>query len=165
MLLLKGNMKQKGYTLMEVLIVATIVGILVTVGTVQYLEVKRRSKEKLAAQRLTQLALYERMYFREFGEYGEYFDLRDEGYIDEAYLYEDDDMTHYLRPAYIPEYTLEFNLDEEGGGFEIIAESVLEQSHTWYPRWVVIGGIRDLRGMYVEEDGVVKWLTSGRPVY
>jgi hypothetical protein len=150
---------------MEVLIVATIVGILVTVGTVQYLEVKRRAKEKLAAQKLSQLATYEKFYFRDFGEYADFEDLRIEGYIDWEYIYEDDEIQHYHRPVYLPEYTLEFNIDEEEDGFEIVAEPVLQEAHTWYPRWVPLGGIPDLRSMSVKEDGVVVWHETGRPVY
>jgi len=159
------KIRQRGYTLMEVLIVATIVGILVTVGTVQYLEVKRRSKEKLAVQRLAQLAVFERMYFRDFGNYATFEDLRIEGYIDESYLYQSDEPLHYHRPAYVPEYQLEFNLEQGGLGFEIVATGVLDEPHTWYPRWVPLGGIPDLRAFFVEEDGVVKWLDTGRPVY
>jgi len=162
---MKEKLGQKGYTLMEVLIVATIVGILVTVGTVQYLEVKRRSKEKLAASKLAQLAAYERMYFRDFGEYAEFEDLREEGYVDWDYIYEDDEPLHYQRPVYIPEYTLEFVLDEEGGGYEIVAEPVLTEQHLWYPRWYALGGIPYLRGLYVSEDGIVKWLENDRPIY
>ena len=162
---MKERLGQKGYTLMEVLIVATIVGILVSVGTVQFLEVKRRSKERLAAGKLVQLAAMERLYFRDFGGYATFEDLRVGGYIDFDYIYEDDEPLHYHRPAYIPEYGLEFNIDEEGGGFNIIAEPSLQQEHLWYPRWVALGGIPDLRSMYVEEDGVVKWLETGRPVY
>jgi len=165
MAVIKEKLGQKGYTLMEVLIVATIVGILVTVGTVQYLEVKRRSKEKLAAQRLSQLAIFESMYFREFGSYADFDDLKIEGYIDEGYLYEDDELQHYHRPAYIPEYELEFVIDDEEGGYEITAEPVLQEEHLWYPRWVPFGGIQDLRGMYVNEDGVVRWLSNDRAIF
>ncbi len=162
---LKEILGSKGYTLMEVLIVATIVGILVTYGTIQYMEAKWRGKEKLAAHKLAQLAVYERMYFREFGVYADFETLREQGYIDYDYIYEDDEPLHYRRPVYIPEYTLEFELDEEEGGYEIIAEPVLDQKHLWYPRWVPLGGISYLRAMYVEEDGVVKWLKTDRPVF
>ncbi|MCX6646483.1 MAG: type II secretion system protein [bacterium] len=156
---------QAGYTLMEVLIVATIIGILLSVGTVQYLEVKRRAKEKLAVSRLALLATYERMYLRTYGTYGEWDDLREEGYIAQDYNYQNDDLTHYDRPVYVPEYTLEFALDDTNGGFRITAKPVLQQAHLWYPRWVILGGIDDLRSVYVEEDGVVRWLDSDRAVY
>ncbi len=161
----RTNGSERGYTLMEVTIVAAIVGILVTIGTVQYLEVKRRAKENYCAQRLSQLATWERLYFRDYGEYAEYDDLRMEGYIDWDMVEEDDDLLHYNRPVYIQEYTLEFILNEEDGGFEIIAEHVLkDQPYLWYPRWVPLGGINELRGMKVNEDGVVMWLNTGRPV-
>jgi len=160
---------------MEVLIVATIVGILVTVGTVQYLEVKRRAKEHYCAQRLGQLAVYENMYFKEFGEYtdkwnagssGDSFSsLTEEGYIDEQYLYQSDELQHYKRPAYIQEYLLEFVIDENQNGFQIIATPVVNEVHLWYPRWTPLGGIDDLRSMFVEQDGVVRYLDSGRPVF
>jgi len=150
---------------MEVLIVATIVGILVTVGTVQYLEVKRRSKEKLAAQKLSELAVFERFFFRDFGDYATFEQLKEEGYIDADYVHEDDERLHLQKPVYLPEYTLDFIIDEEEGGFRIVAEPVLQEVHLWYPRWVPMGGIPDLRGMYVERDGVVRWLDSDRPVY
>ncbi len=165
MAVIKRKPDQKGYTLMEVLIVATIVGILVTVGTVQYLEVKRRSKERLATQKVAQLAMYENLYYRDYGDYADYQELREKGFIADEFLYEDDTLLHYERPAYIPEYTLEFTIDNENDGFEILAVPVLQQAHTWYPRWILIGGINDLRSVYVEEDGVVKWLTTGKPVY
>ena len=166
MLRLAGlKLRERGYTLMEVLIVATIIAILVTVGTVQYLEVKRRGKEHYCAQRLAQLSVMERMYFREFGAYATFDDLRVEGYIDWSYIYEDDTLLHYHRPVYIQEYTLEFNIDEEGGGFEIIAEPVLQEAHLWYPRWVPMGGIPELRAMMVDEQGIVRWLETGRPVF
>lgn len=155
---------QAGYTLMEVLIVATIIAIITTVGTVSYLEAKRRAKEMYAAQRLAQLAVFERMYFRDFASYGDYEDLRTEGYIDEQYLYKDDEPTHYHRPVYIQDYKLTFNIDEAGGGFEIIAEPVLGQHWLWYPRWTALGGIPYLRAVTVNQDGVVRWLDSNRPV-
>jgi hypothetical protein len=132
---------------------------------VQYLEVKRRSKEKLAASKLAQLAAYERMYFRDFGEYATFQELRDEGYVDWDYYTASDDRLHTHRPVYIPEYTLEFVLDEEGGGYEIVAEPVLTERHLWYPRWYAQGGIPYLRGMYVNQDGIVKWLENDRPIY
>ncbi len=149
---------------MEVLIVATIVAILVTVGTVQYLEVKRRAKEHYCAQRLAQLAIWEDLYSRELGEYANFDDLQREGYVDWDFL-EDDDRLHYQRAAFILEYKLEFNKDKEGGGFEIIAEPVVDEPYLWYPRWTPMGGIAGLRSMKVEEDGVVKWLDTGRPVF
>ena len=164
MLGLKNN-RERGYTLMEVLVVATIVGILVSVGTVQYLEVKRRSKEKLAAQKVAQLAVYERFYFRDFGKYATFMELRDEGYIDEQYLYEDDDLLHLDRPAYIPEFMLDFQIDEETSDFKITAEPVLQSRHAYYPRWVPLGGIDEYRSVFVEKDGVVRWLDTGRPVF
>lgn len=156
---------QAGYTLMEVLIVATIIGILLSVGTVQYLEVKRRAKEKFAVSRLALLATYERMYLRNYGVYGDWPDLLDEGLIARDYINQSDDLTHYERPIYIPEYSLEFEIDSVNGGFKITAEPILQQAHLWYPRWVILGGIDDLRSFYVEEDGVVKWLETGRAVY
>jgi len=164
MLGLKNN-RERGYTLMEVLVVATIVGILVSVGTVQYLEVKRRSKEKLAAQKVAQLAVYERFYFRDFGKYADFEELREEGYIDEQYRFEDDDVLHYDRPAYIPEFMLDFQIDEETSDFKITAEPSLQSRHAWYPRWVPLGGIDEYRSVYVEKDGVVRWLDTGRPVF
>lgn len=165
MLGIKRKYSQAGYTLMEVLIVATIIGILLSVGTVQYLEVKRRAKEKLAVQKLSTLATYERFYFRNYGSYGEWDDLRGEGYIAQDYQYQSDDLTHYERPVYVPEYTLEFEIDDANGGYRITAEPVIQQQHLWYPRWVILGGIDDLRSFYVEEDGVVRWLETDRAVY
>lgn len=150
---------------MEVLMVATIIAILMTVGTVSYLEAKRRAKEQYAAQRLAQLAMFEHMYFREFGSYATFEDLREEGYLDQDYIYEDDEPQHYHRPVFIQDYKLEFNIDTEGGGYEIIATPVLEERHLWYARWTPLGGIPYLRSMKVNEDGVVKWLDTGRPVF
>lgn len=162
----KGYRTQRGYTLMEVLIVATIVGILLTIGSVQYLEVKRRSKENLCAQKLNQLAVYEKMYFRENGFYADWEDLLyDGGYVDESYVHPSDTLLHYDRPVYIPEYTLEFIISDDNLGYEIIAEPVIQDAYLWYPRWVPLGGIPELRSMYVDETGVVKWLANGRPVY
>lgn len=155
---------QRGYTLMEVTTVAAIIGILVTIGTVQYLEVKRRSKEHYCAHRLAQLAVYERLYFREFGEYAGFEGLKEAGYVDWDYL-EDDAMLHYDRPAYIQEFELEFILDDEEGGYRIVATPVLQQAHLWYPRWVALGGIPEYRSMVVEEDGVVRWEETDRPVF
>lgn len=156
---------QRGFTLMEVLIVATVVGILVTVGTVQYLEVKRRGKENYCAQRLSQIAAYEKMYYRDFGEYADFDDLRVEGYIDWDYLYKDDTTLHYLRPVYIQEYKLLFEIDGDANTYKVTATPAVDQPQLWYPRWVPLGGIDDLRSMYVETDGVVRWLDSGRPVF
>jgi type II secretory pathway pseudopilin PulG len=150
---------------MELLIVVTIVGILVTVGTVQYLEAKRRAKENFCAQRLAQLATWERMYFRDFGEYASYEDLRIEGYIDWDYVKEDDDLLHYNHPVYIQEYKLDFNIETETGGFEITAEPVVNERQLYYARWTPMGGIPELRSMKVNRDGVVMWLDTGRPVF
>jgi type II secretory pathway pseudopilin PulG len=150
---------------MEVLIVATIISILLTIGTVSYLEAKRRAKENYCAQRLAQLAVFERMYFRDFGVYTDFWGLRDEGYIDQEYLYEDDEPSHYHRPVYIQEYALDFNIDDTGGGFLIEATPVLTSRQLWYQRWVALGGISYLRAMKVNEDGVVMWSETGRPVF
>jgi hypothetical protein len=150
---------------MEVTTVAAIIGILVTMGTVQYLEVKRRSREHYCAHRLAQLAVYERLYFREYGDYTDFLGLREAGYIDWDYQWEDDTLLHYQRPVYIQEYELDFNLEEEETGFEIVATPVIQEAHLWYPRWVALGGIPDLRAMYVREDGVVRWVETERPVF
>jgi prepilin-type N-terminal cleavage/methylation domain-containing protein len=160
--LLKG---QHGYTLMEVLIVATIISILLTVGSVSYLEAKRRAKEQYAAQRLSQLAVFEKMYFREFGAYATFEDLRNEGYLAQDYIYEDDEPQHYHRPVYVQDYALDFIIDTAGGGFEIDAKPVLTESQLWYPRWMPLGGIPYLRSLKVDEQGVVMWLENGRPVF
>ena len=150
---------------MEVLIVVTIMGILLTVGTVQYLEVKRRAKESLCAHKLAELAMYEKIYYRENGNYGTFEDLWIEGYIDESYVHEDDTLLHYQKPVFIPEYELEFSINEENVGFIIAATPVIQQNYLYYPRWVPLGGIPELRSMYVDETGVVKWLTTDRPVF
>lgn len=165
MLGMKRNRDQHGFTLMEVLIVATIIGILLSVGTVQFLEVKRRAKEKLAVQKMAQLSIYETFYFRTYGSYADWDDLRVEGYINWDYIEQSDDLTHYDRPVYIPEYTIEFELDNVNFGYRIIAKPALDQAHLWYPRWAILGGIDDLRSLYVEEDGVVRWLATDRAVY
>ena len=156
---------QRGYTLMEVLLVATIISILLTIGTVSYLEAKRRAKEMYCAQRMAQLAVYERMYYREFAAYATFDELREEGYIDWDYIYPSDEPQHYHRPVYIQDYALEFDTETETGGFEIKATPVLlNQPQLWYPRWVALGGIAYLRSMKVDEEGVVTWLDTGRPV-
>jgi prepilin-type N-terminal cleavage/methylation domain-containing protein len=156
---------QRGYTLMEVLIVATIVSILLTIGSVSYLEAKRRAKEQYAAQRLAQLAVFEKMYFREFTTYATFEDLRDAGYIDQDYIYPSDEPQHYHRPVYVQDYALEFIIAKDGGGFEIDATPVLTESQLWYPRWTLLGGIPYLRSLKVDEQGVVEWLSNGRPVF
>ena len=106
--------------------VATIIAILMTIGTVSfYLEAKRRAREQYAAQRLSQLASDADMYFREFGTYAAFDDLRAEGYIDQDYIYQNDEPQHYHRPVFVQDYTLDFIIDQNGGGFTIKAAPVL----------------------------------------
>ena len=48
--ILRGRLSSKGFTLLEILVVAVIIVILVGAGTVSFLEVDRRAKEKLCAE-------------------------------------------------------------------------------------------------------------------
>ncbi|MFH1676817.1 MAG: hypothetical protein ABIC40_07300, partial [bacterium] len=92
-------------------------------------------------------------------------DLWIEGYIDESYVHESDTLLHYQKPVFIPEYQLEFSINEENVGFIITATPVIQQNYLYYPRWVPLGGIPELRSMYVDQTGVVKWLSTDRPVF
>ena len=154
---------QKGFTLLEVLVVAVIIVILVSAGTVAFLEVERRTKEKFCAGRLQGIAAYEKQYARDYGEYAEFWQLQEQGFIDPHYV-EDDSLTHTGGSAYIPDYLLDFSVPGDGT-YHIEARSVIEDVGDFTPRWRLIGGTWDLRPMYVDDRGVVRWEENDRPIF
>jgi prepilin-type N-terminal cleavage/methylation domain-containing protein len=155
--------RDSGYTLLEVLVVAGIIVILVGFGSTSYLEAQRRTKEHLCATRLQTLATYEKFYQREFGDFGFFTDLQTQGYIDTNYV-ENDNERHTNGSPYIPEYKIEFELPGDGT-FRITAVSALEDPDSFMPRWRLTGGIWDLRTMYVDDRGIVRWEENDMPVY
>ena len=155
------KMNEKGYTLLEVIIVAAIIGILITIGTAHYLEAKRVSVEHLCATRLANLASLENMYFREYAAYGNFFQLQAAKLVDESYT-PFDEVQSQANP-YIPEYNLTFNVSTEK--FQIVAQPIHGDFEGIYVRWRTSGGIEDERSMYVDETGVVRYLSNGRPVF
>jgi prepilin-type N-terminal cleavage/methylation domain-containing protein len=159
----KFLMAKRGFTLLEVLLVAAIILILVGAGSVAYLEVERRAREHSTAQRLQELATYEKFYVREFGEYALFWQLQEQGYIDPQYV-EDDVPKHNEGIPYVPEYRLEFNIPGDGT-YRIDAVSVLDSTADFSPRWRLVGGIWDLRPMYIDDRGIVRWTEDNRPVY
>ena len=152
-----------GFTLMEVLLVASIIVILVSVGSVSYLEAQRRAREHYTASRLQELATYEKLYVREFGEFALFWELQEQGYIDPNYS-EDDNTQHTVKSPYIPEYTLEIDVPGDGT-YRIDAVCVLDNSRDFNPRWRLVGGIWDLRPMYVDDRGMVRWTENDKPIY
>jgi prepilin-type N-terminal cleavage/methylation domain-containing protein len=154
---------QRGFTLLEILVVAVIITILVGAGTVAFLEVERRTKEKLCATKLQEIAAYQKFYARDFGEYADFEQLQEEGFIDPNYV-ADDNMTHTNGPAFVPDYILEFVIPGDGT-YRIDAYSVMEDAADFSPRWRLIGGTWDLRPMYVDDRGVVRWVEDNRPIF
>lgn len=161
--IMHARRSQKGFTLLEVLVVAVIIVILVGAGTVAFLEVERRTKEKLCAGRLQEIAAYQKIYARDFGEYAEFWQLQDQGFIDPNYS-EADNLTHTAGRPYVPDYVLEFTIPGDGT-YRIDAVSIMDDSRDFSPRWRLIGGIWDLRAMYIDDRGVVRWDEDDRPIY
>ena len=152
---------ERGYTLLEVTIVAAIIGILLTIGTAHYLEAQRLSIEHLCATRLANIAAFEKMYYREFSNYATFQELQYQGFIDKTYTSGDDVMSHST--PYIPEYWMEFNI--AGDTYQIIARPVVSDFDAVYVRWRVLGGQENERSMYIDQDGVVRYLRNARPVF
>lgn len=153
--------KESGYTLLEVIIVAAIIGILLTIGTAHYLEVQRLAKEHLCATRLANIAAYEKMYYREYGQYATFQELQNRGFIDRAYTQSDDIAGHAV--PFIPDYWLEFSVSTDS--YYVIARPVQGDYDAVYVRWRLLGGQEDVRSMYVNQDGVVRYLRNNRPVF
>jgi prepilin-type N-terminal cleavage/methylation domain-containing protein len=158
-----GFKENSGFTLLEMLVVAGIIVILAGIGSSSYLEAHRRAKEHLCATRMQQLATYEKFYYREFGAYAYYTDLQTQGYIDPQYV-EDDNETHSNGVPFIPDYQVEFDIRGDGT-YMITAESVLTDPNQFSPRWRLTGGIWDVRPMYIDDRGVVRWAESDIPIY
>ena len=158
-----GRSSELGFTLIEVLLVCAIIVILVGVGTASYLEAQRRAEEHRCAERLAELAVYEKMYSREFGDYALFWQLQDQGYVDPHYI-EADTPTHNAGIPFIPEYVLEFTIPGDGT-YRVEARSDLTQAAQFQPRWRLTGGIWDLRAMYVDDRGIVRWVENNAPVY
>ncbi len=155
--------ENSGYTLLEMLVVAGIIVILAGIGTTSFLEAHRRAKEHLCAARLQQLATYEKFYYREFGTFAYYTDLQTQGYIDPKTV-EDDNATHTNGSPFIPDYQIEFDIRGDGT-YMITAESILTDADQFSPRWRLAGGIWDVRPMYVDDRGTVRWTESDIPIY
>ena len=153
----------RGFTLIEVLLVAAIIVILAGAGSVSYLEAQRRAREHYTAQRIQELGTYQKLYIREFGDYALFWQLQEQGYIDPNYV-EDDDKQHTVKTPFIPEYTLEFDVPGDGT-YRIDAVCVLEESADFSPRWRLIGGQWDLRQMYIDQRGIVRWTEDNKPIY
>jgi prepilin-type N-terminal cleavage/methylation domain-containing protein len=158
-----GLRSELGFTLIEILLVCAIIVILVSVGSASYLEAQRRAEEHRCAGRLQELALYEKMYAREFGDYALFWELQDQGYIDPHYI-ESDTPKHNTGIAFIPQYRLEFTVPGDGT-YRIAASSDLTDPAQFHPRWRLTGGIWDLRAMYVDDRGIVRWVENNAPVY
>jgi len=152
---------ERGYTLLEVIIVAAIIGILLTIGTAHYLEAQRLSIEHLCATKLANIGAFEKMYYREFANYATFQELQDQGFIDKAYWAGDDVMSHST--PFVPEYWLEFNIT--GDTYQVVARPVISDNNAVYVRWRVLGGQENERSMYIDQDGVVRYLRNGRPVF
>jgi len=158
-----GHFSERGFTLIEVLLVCAIIIILVSVGSASYLEAQRRAEEHRCAERLQELAVYEKMYAREFGDYALFWELQDQGYIDPHYV-ESDTPKHNAGIPFIPEYRLELTIPGDGT-YRIDATSDLTDPAQFQPRWRLLGGIWDLRPMYIDDRGIVRWVENDTPVY
>ncbi|MBU1023709.1 prepilin-type N-terminal cleavage/methylation domain-containing protein [bacterium] len=152
---------EKGYTMIEVIIVALIIGILLTIGTAHYLEAQRMAVEQLCATRLAQIDALQKMYYRQYSEYATFQELQAEGFIDSAYTPFDDVLSQAT--PYVPEYTLTFNVS--GDRYQVIAETVHGDFNGVYVRWRAAGGQQDKRAMSVDQTGVVRYLYNNRPVF
>ena len=150
-----------GYTILEVIIVAMIIGILITIGTAHYIEVRRLASEHLCATRLANIDAYQKMYYRQYATYATFEELQYEGFIDVAYTSYDDVLSNTT--PYIPEYFMTFNVTSDR--YIVSAQPVHSDFNGIYVRWRVSGGQEDKRGMYVDQSGVVRYLRNRRPVF
>jgi prepilin-type N-terminal cleavage/methylation domain-containing protein len=154
-------LNEAGYTMIEVIIVASIITILLTIGSAHYLEAKRLAMEQLAATRLANIDGYQQMYFREFATYATFQELQAKGYIDSGYTSYDNVLSESV--PYVPEYNLTFNVSTES--YQVIAQPVHGDFAGFYVRWRISGGIEEERGMFVDQNGVVRYLSNNRPVF
>ena len=152
---------ERGYTIIEVIIVAMIIGILVTIGTAHYLEARRLASEHLCATRLANIDAYQRMYYRQFATYATFQELQTEGFIDAAYTSYDDVLSNTT--PYIPEYFMTFNIS--GDTYMVSAQPVHSDFNGVYVRWRASGGLEDKRGMFIDQTGIVRYLSNERPVF
>lgn len=150
-----------GYTILEVIMVAMIIGILITIGTAHYLEARRLASEHLCATRLANIDVYEKMYYRQYATYATFQELQDEGFIDAAYTAHDDVLSNAT--PYIPEYFMTFNISSDT--YQVSAQTVHGDFNAVYVRWRMSGGLEDKRGMFVDQTGVVRYLYNRRPVF
>ena len=150
-----------GYTMIEVIIVALIIAVLLTIGTAHYLEAQRMATEHLCATRLANIDALQKMYYRQYSEYATFQQLQEEGFIDVAYTPFDDVLSQSI--PYVPEYTLTFNVS--GDTYQVIAETVLGDFNSFYVRWRAAGGQQDKRAMSIDQTGVVRYLYNNRPVF
>ena len=156
-----------GYTLIEVLIVTGLIITLATIGTTSFLESLRQSKESRAFTKLQELAAMQQVYFRDFDRFATFAELQEIGYIAAQYV-EDDVILHNPTTgdgsrggAFIPDYQLDFAVQAES--FRITA-TAMTPPQAVTARWRLQGRNEDLRGMYVTEDGVVRFAKNQRPV-
>jgi hypothetical protein len=103
------------------------------------------------------------MFIREFGNYAEFWELQEQGYIDPQFV-EADNPAHTAGPPFVPEYVLTFDIPGDGT-YRIEAKCALDNVSDFPPRWRLTGGIWHLRGMYIDDRGVVRWLEDDRPIY
>ena len=157
----KLKQDDNGYTILEVIIVAMIIGILVTIGTAHYLEARRLASEHLCATRLANIDAYQKMYYRQYATYATFQELQNEGFIDAAYTSYDDVLSDAT--PYIPEYFMTFNIS--GDKYMVTAQPVHGDFNGIYVRWRASGGLEDKRGMLVDQSGVVRYLYNKRPVF
>lgn len=151
----------RGYTILEVIIVAMIIGILVTIGTAHYLEARRLANEHLCATRLANIDAYQKMYYRQYATYATFQELQNEGFVDSAYTSYDDVLSSAT--PYIPEYFMTFSIS--GDTYMVMAQPVHGDFNGVYVRWRESGGLEDKRGMFVDQTGVVRYLYNSRPVF
>ena len=100
---------------------------------------------------------------REFGEYGDFINLQDQGYIEPGFVAEDN-LSHSNGRPFVPDYILEFVVPGDGT-YRVDAVSVAEDLAEFSPRWRMLGGIWDLRAMYIDDRGIVRWEENDQPIY
>ena len=154
--------RQTGYTLIEILGVATLVVIVVMMTQGMIRSYRRYSVEEIAVQRLKELARLENVFrhsndptVNPDGIYGTFFDLQNAGLI--AEIYEQDDERRHTVNAFVPYYRLDFvrsddDLHAVGKANE---EDVQMDSYQYLIRAIPLYNSLDLRTFYVQEDGEV----------
>ena len=155
--------RQKGYTLIELLGVTTIMVLVVLAAQGMTRNYKRFAFEETAVQRLKEISRAENV-FRFSNDptvnpetaYGTFFQLQNAGLI--PMVYDQSDEKRHTVNAFVPMYRIEYVRTEEDP-LRPDKENVMEQldKYGYLVRATPLTNSLDLRTFFMREDGEVYW--------